>query len=199
MIWFIIENVNELLNWVHEGVASDSAANQKFEVDGRPYVFSALRPEPAPAGSLQLRTINMTLLNVIVFGMIGLLGLILVRSKLTTQLAGALLVVAGLVFVGVFFPLVTEHLFGEALLLTAGVVGLAWAVANVGRWFREIMKSRREFQASRPPVPRYATSAANVPASETPARTESPPSTQETPGPEAGATEAESDDKEGSQ
>ena len=118
------ENVDQYLNWVQEGVAANTSASQKFEVDGRPYVFSALRPEPAPAGSLKLRTINMTVLNVIVFGVIGLLGLLLLRARFTTQLAGAMFVIAAFVLVGVFFPLVTEHLFSEALLLTAWVVGL---------------------------------------------------------------------------
>jgi hypothetical protein len=123
----------------------------------------------------------MTLLNVLVFGIIGLLGLVLVRARLTTQLAGALIVVAGLVFVGVFFPLVTEHLFGEALLLTAVVVGLAWLVSNVVRWFREIAKARREFQESRPPAPVFAGAAATS-TTEAPDFTESPPPTEE-PGP----------------
>ena len=138
------ENVDQYLRWVQEGVSLNSSANQKFEVDGRPYVFSALRPEPAPAGSLHLRTINMTILNVIVFGIVGLLGLVLLRARFTTQLAGAMLVVAAFVFVGVFFPLVTEHLFSEALLLTALVVGVAWSVSNVARWFRGVQESRRQ-------------------------------------------------------
>ena len=137
------ENVDAYLSWVREGVAKDSTTSQRFEVDGRPYVFSALRPDPAPAGSLHLRTINMTFLNVLVFGVIALLGLVLLRTRLTTQLAGALLVIAAFVFAGVFFPLVTEHLFSEALLLTAGVVVLAWLASNVVRWFRGVQEARR--------------------------------------------------------
>jgi hypothetical protein len=61
-------------------------------------------------------------------------------------MTGALLVIASFVTVGVFFPLVTEHLFGEALLLTVSVVGLAWLTSNVIRWFREIRNARRERQ-----------------------------------------------------
>jgi hypothetical protein len=141
------ENVDQYLDWVKSGVNCDTSANQKFEVDGRPYVFSALRPDPAPAGSLHLRTIHMTVLNVIVFGIIALLGLLLIRARLTTQIACALLVIAGFVAVGVFFPLVTEHLFSEALLLTVIVVVLAWLTSNVIRWFREIQQARRERQA----------------------------------------------------
>jgi hypothetical protein len=143
------ENVETYLNWVAEGVDCDSSSSQKFEVDGRPYVFSALRPEPAPAGSLHLRTFNMTLLNVLVCGMIVLLGLLLIRAKVTTQIAGALLAVAILMAVGVFFPLVTEHLFSEALLITAGLVGLVWLFSDLGRWSHEVRRIRSEREQAR--------------------------------------------------
>jgi len=138
------ENVDQYLSWVQEGVSLNASANQRFEVDGRPYVFSALRPDPAPAGSLHLRTINMTVLNLLVFGIIGLLGLVLLRARFTTQLAGAIIVAAAFVLAGVFFPLVTEHLFSEALLLTGAVVALAWVASNLVRWFRGVQESRRE-------------------------------------------------------
>ena len=169
------ENVDDYLTWVQAGVALDSSANQKFEVDGRPYVFSALRPDPAPAGSLHLRTINMTFLNVLVFGMIALLGLVLLRARFTTQLAAALLVIATFVIAGVFFPLVTEHLFSEALLLTASVVALAWLTSNVVRWFHGIQIARREMQASIPERTEFAMARATMPAADEPVFTESSP------------------------
>ena len=168
------ENVDQYLNWVRSGVACETTANQKFEVDGRPYVFSALRPEPGAGGSLRLRTINMTLLNVIVFGIIAFLGLSLIRARFTTQLAGAILVIAGFVFAGVFFPLVTEHLFGEAMLLTAVLVGLALSAANVVRWFRGIQNARREFRTVTERSPGFV-SAESVDSTNQPESTESPP------------------------
>ena len=143
------ENVETYLNWVAEGVNCDSSASQKFEVDGRPYVFSALRPEPAPAGSLHLRTLNMTLLNVLVCGMIVLLGLLLIRAKVTTQIAGAILAIAVLMAVGVFFPLITEHLFSEALLITSLLIGLVWVVSDCGRWVQEIRRIRNDREQAR--------------------------------------------------
>ena len=167
------ENVDDYLRWVREGVKMDSSANQKFEVDGRPYVFSALRPDPAPQGALHLRTINMTFLNVLVFGLMALLGVVLLRARLTTQLAGALLVVAALVFVGVLFPLVTEHLFSETLLMTAWVVGLAWLASNALRWFGGVRESRRELLA--PAVIQNGIAAAEEAVADQPLSTESPP------------------------
>ena len=141
-------HVDGYLNWVREGVKMESSANQKFEVDGRPYVFSALRPDPAPQGALHLRTVNMTFLNGIVFGSMALLGVFLLRAPLTKQLAAALLVIAAFVFAGVFFPLLTEHLFSETLLMTAAVVGLVWFTANTVRWFGNVRNARRGFQTS---------------------------------------------------
>ena len=171
------ENVDQYLSWVKMGVNCEMSANQKFEVDGRPYVFSALRPDPAPGGSLKLRTINMNVLNAIVFGVIGVLGLLLVRAKLTTQLAGALLVIAVFVVVGIFFPLVTEHLFGEALLLTVAVVGLAWLSSNTMWWIRQVREARREHRATHQVPSNLAMAGATLPPSEE--NEESPPASEE--------------------
>jgi hypothetical protein len=177
------ENVDQLLSWVMEGVNCDSSANQKFEVDGRPYVFSALRPDPAPAGSIQLRTFNMTLLNVFVCGGLVLLGLLFLRSRLATQLAAALVTLAALLFTGVFFPLVTEHLFSESFLLTAVFVGVAWLLFDLMRWFRSLRRERAEFQT---PESRPANLAINeggsIPASEIEAVNDSPPPTNDSEG-----------------
>ncbi len=169
------ENVEQYLDWVHQGVDCDSGASQKFEVDGRPYVFSTLRPEPAPAGSLGLRTLNMMLLNVLVCGALALLGLLLLRARLTTQLAGALIALSILVFTGVFFPLVTEHLFSEALLLTFGIIGLAWLVSDFTRWFREFQVRRREYQANFVTPGAFASAAGSIDPAEFEAVDPSPP------------------------
>lgn len=167
------ESVEQYLNWVQSGVNFNNSASQKFEVDGRPYVFSALRPNPAPAGSLHLRTINLTALNAIVFGVIAILGLMLARTRFTTQITGAMFVIASLVAVGVFFPLITEHLFSEALLLTVGVVGLTCLTSNVIRWFREIKNTRHERQILNESQQEVATVDANPVSTVAPEATES--------------------------
>ncbi|MFT5302808.1 MAG: hypothetical protein ACI814_003625, partial [Mariniblastus sp.] len=175
------ENVDHYLEWVQAGVNLESSASQNFEVDGRPYVFSALRPEPAPAGSLHLRTLNMTVLNVIVFGLMALLGLLLVRTRVTTQLAGALLMLAAFVAVGVVYPLVTEHLFSEALLLTVAVVGITWLTSNATRWFRGVQNARRETRASLPIAAVEESASAAAPENGSSESSESPPPTHDSP------------------
>ena len=169
------ENVNQLANWVTEGVNCESTANQKFEVDGRPYVFSALRPEPAPAGSLHLRTMNMTLLNVLVCGTLGLLGLLLLRAKLTKQLAVAFAVLATLFLAGMFFPLVTEHLFSEAFLLTAALVGLAWITFQIARSIGSLQRIRSEVRSHHLKSDEVATSDIDTAVSAPPKPADDPP------------------------
>jgi hypothetical protein len=100
-------------------------------------------------------------------------------------MTGALLVIASFVAVGVFFPLVAEHLFSETLLLTVGVVGLAWLTSNVIRWFGEIRNSRREQQILPARQAEFATAGAmpiptNAPdAIESVASSDSPPDSGE--------------------
>ena len=143
---FNLRNVGteQYLTWVKEGVPM-AGRSPKFEVDGRAYVFSALRPDPSPAGSLKLRTINMMLLNVMVCIFVGILGLVLIRAKWTLQLAGVLFVLAAFVFVGLFFPLITEHLFGEALLAMGIVIGVIWIAAKFSHLFDRFQAARRDF------------------------------------------------------
>ncbi len=135
------EDVNRLLSWVQEGTQV-TTNNQKFETDGRPYVFTSLRPESPPDGSLRLRTFNLTALNVLFCIAIAAVGLFMLPQRFTTQLAALVLLLALFVGVGLFFPLVTEHLVGEALLATLGIVAVVWIVLDTGRWWRARMAER---------------------------------------------------------
>ncbi len=142
------DNVQEYMNWVKTGLGQTISDSQKFETDGRPYVFTALRPEAPPAGAIHLRTLNLTLLNVIVCGAIVLIGLLLIGQRLTTQLAAAVLLLIVAVLVGIFFPLITEHVLGQPLLLTLGSVALVWVVGDAGRWIRARSTERQQRRAT---------------------------------------------------
>ena len=180
------DNVNNYLNWVSDGIEQVGDTNQTFETDGRPFVFSTLRPLPAPEGSLSLRTINQTLLNGMVCGLMALIGLLLIRCRVATQLAGFVLVVGLMVAVAIFFPLMTEHLFASTFWLSWGVVAAVWLVADLGRWGRSYAiarHQRREANAASPTneTPRPAESvmvisddAAGATSSNSPPKGESP-------------------------
>ena len=87
--------------------------------------------------------------------------------------------IAAFMVAGVFFPLVTEHLFSEALLLTAIVVGLAWLASNGVRWFRGIQEARREMQMPYGQRPEYAMAGAVPPDSSPPEPVDSPPNSDD--------------------
>ena len=80
----------------------------------------------------------------------ALVGVLLLRARFATQLAAALLVIAAFVFAGVFFPLITEHLFSESLLVTTCLVGLVWLSAKAVLWFQAVRASRREMRVAPP-------------------------------------------------
>lgn len=134
---------DQYLNWVTEGM-SVPANNRGFEVDGRAYVFSSIRPAAGPAGGLRLTTMSLWIINLLVCGLILIIGLALVRTKLSIQIAFGLLVVGGLLLLGVLAPLFTEHLFGPAFVGTVFVVGIAWAASNLNRLRLAYLRSATE-------------------------------------------------------
>ena len=97
---------------------------------------------------------------------------------------------------GVFFPLVTEHLFSEALLLTGAVVALAWVTSNLVRWFRGVQESRRELdplaQGNRLAVAGRSAGGAAVVADEPGIPTSPPDSSDDTSSESASDSEPES-------
>ncbi len=90
----------ELVSWVREGVSVVDDPASSFPVDGQPYLFSTLRPEPGDAGSLRLTTFNNSLLEFLVFAIVIAIGLALLRRPLAERgfvlgAAGHSAVVAG--------------------------------------------------------------------------------------------------------
>ena len=79
----------ELVSWVREGVSVVDDPASSFPVDGQPYLFSTLRPEPGDAGSLRLTTFNNSLLEFLVFAIVIAIGLALLRRPLAERGFGA--------------------------------------------------------------------------------------------------------------
>ncbi|MEL7496485.1 MAG: hypothetical protein AAFN77_02675 [Planctomycetota bacterium] len=127
-----------LITWVSEGTSCDATNGRKFEVDGRAYIFSAIRPAAGVDGSLRLTVLSLWVINLLVFGTILCLGLALTRARLVLQISFALFVLAVLLLTGILAPLAAEHLFGPALVGTTVVVGIAWAIGNLARWRTEL-------------------------------------------------------------
>ena len=127
-------NAQKYVSWVAEGTSCAGNPGRSFEVDGRAYVFSAIRPGPGELGRMSLTVLSLWFINLIVFGSILGIGLTLTRARIHVQVAFAMFVLAALLFVGILAPLVAEHLFGPALVATALLVGVAWIAGHFIRW-----------------------------------------------------------------
>ena len=115
-----------LVDWVRAGVKSPGTTPD-FHTDGRLYLYSTLRP--AADGALALRTMDERLLNVAVFGLVVLGGVLLLRAGLGRRAlaVGALLV--ALVLAAVFCPTFSLQLLGGVLAAAVFVVLVIWTVA----------------------------------------------------------------------
>ena len=118
---------SQQVNWVHEGVALPNDPASSFPVDGKPYMFSTLRPEAGAAGSLRLTTLNGSLLELLVFAVVIAIGLALLRSSMAARgLAMALLVVV-LLLVGVFLPTFAMQIINDGLWVAMLLTALIWS------------------------------------------------------------------------
>lgn len=121
----------ELVAWVGEGIGVKTSPFDTFQKDGRLFVFSTLRPDPAPAGSLALTTVHRTLLNWLVLLIVVGGGALLLRRPATTRAGVVGAAVVGLVLSAVFQPMLIYESVNSVLLWSVFVVAVVWSVA----WF----------------------------------------------------------------
>ncbi len=135
-----IQEDTELLNWVtdHNRPAANSA--KTFPIGkSQLFVYSTLRPEEAPSGSLHLKTMNRRWFNGVIVVAIALLGLPLFRKSPHLQLALLLLITATLLLLGVFMPELARSVFSSIFPVAIVLLGLIWlfGYATKLRWRRE--------------------------------------------------------------
>ncbi|MCA9140664.1 MAG: hypothetical protein KDB00_28020 [Planctomycetales bacterium] len=122
------------MKWVSEGISG--ATGPAFQIDGTMYLFSALRPQPPPDGDLKLIAASRKLLSGIVVLILGLIGLLLLRTSLSTKIMAVVVALIAAVLCGVFVPTLGRQLTGVSLYAGLAIVAILW----LGRW---------GFQASR--------------------------------------------------
>ncbi|MEX2174691.1 MAG: hypothetical protein WD872_10040, partial [Pirellulaceae bacterium] len=130
-----------ILNQLRGDIGGCQTAGDTFPTDGRRYLFSALRPEPAPAGSLRQTTLDRNVVNFGIFLIVAAIGLVLTAWPIGTRLWWLAGVVILLVLAAVFAPTLAHALLQDALkwalllvLLVWFVRFLAWAVPLVLAW-----------------------------------------------------------------
>lgn len=137
------EDDRTILDRLRSGIGGAGTAGDAFAADGRRHLFSALRPEPGPAGALRLRTMHENAVHVGIFLVVAIVGLVLTAQPIGVRLWWLAGLVILLVLAAVFAPTLAAALLGDALkwalmlvLLVWLVRFLAWAIPRFLAWLQ---------------------------------------------------------------
>jgi hypothetical protein len=128
-----LQSDSGLISWVAEGVTLARSPMEAFQTDGRLYVFSTLRPEPAPKGSLRLTTVHRAVLNWVLLAVLIVVGLLLVKRRPAERALAAGLTIIALVLLGIFLPMLARELVNGALAAGVVIVLVVWFLAALER------------------------------------------------------------------
>ncbi len=120
----LIQRDEVLMQWVQEGVAM--AASPSFQMDGTLYIFSTLNPAATPDAALRLVTLHEKLLAALVFGVLAIVGLLLLRSSIQSKLVAIALVVSLVLLVGIFAPILSKQILRGPMWVAVAIVGVLW-------------------------------------------------------------------------
>jgi hypothetical protein len=128
------QQTDDLIGWVTEGNAAAANSARTFPIGkSQQFVYSTLRPEDAPDGSLSLKTTGRRFFNGAVLLVIASLGLPLFRRGVRPQLILLLLLSAGLLLIGVFVPELARTLLTSIFPAAVALVILVWLIGHVSR------------------------------------------------------------------
>jgi hypothetical protein len=116
------------LNRLRQGIENCNSVGEGFPVDGERYLFSALQPAPAPAGSLKLTSLHRNAVHIGVFLLVAAIGLVLTPRPAGERLwflAGLIVVI---VLVAVFAPTLAQAVLGPPLYWAIGLVLVVWTI-----------------------------------------------------------------------
>jgi len=120
-----------LAQWVTEGVSLPASPTGSFQVDGRPYLFSALQPAAPPGGMLSLVTIDENWWNAIVVAVLLVGGVVLLRVASGTRFIAVGAFLSGCVLCGVFLPTLSMQILDVVTGCAILVVLLVWLVHHL--------------------------------------------------------------------
>lgn len=114
-----------------------------FPIDGTRYVFSTLRPDAAPKGSLCLVAFKRTWLRILVILAIVLLGAVGWRRSTAERMVLLIGVLGLLVLGGALLTTFTRQIADGVLFAALAVVVMAWGVQSVTTGIQSLMAARR--------------------------------------------------------
>ena len=128
--WRPLPNHGEdwLADWVTSEVNLDQNPGESFQTDGRPYLFSTLRPAPDESATLRITSMSDKWLTFIVFVIVAVGGIALLRTPAATRWLAVGLLIVVLVLCGVFMPTFCRQIVDGSLVLAILIVAVLWAV-----------------------------------------------------------------------
>jgi len=128
--WRLAPNQDDLslIRWVRRGLPGDAAAEQSFQTDGRPYLFSTLRPAAPPAGRLRLIAMDSDWFSIFICGGILAIGIALALARVAVRLLAVGAFIVLLVLLGVFAPTFAMQMASPVTVAAAVVVLVIWAL-----------------------------------------------------------------------
>ena len=118
---------NQLIAWVTQGTEGAAKPGETFQVDGKRYLFSAVRP----AGALRVVSMDATWLKAIVFIVIVLGGLVLLPCSVSRRWLAVGALVVAIVLLAVFLPTPARQLAGGVTLAALVIVFVLWVLRYV--------------------------------------------------------------------
>ncbi len=138
-----------MIDWVSEGSPGGASSARTFATgEASVHVYSTLRPETAPDGSLRLSTVSQNALNGLVILVVAVFGLPLYRRSLRIQIALLLLITTVMLLIGIFAPNWPGIYSAESSWPPWQSLILIWLIGHVTKSW-----SRLATRSSRSPVP----------------------------------------------
>lgn len=122
---------SRLIAWGTQDLNIATNPADTFHTDGRPYLFSTLRPPQGAEGTLRLFTLDEDWLSILVLVPIILIGLFLLRKKAAARWLAAGMFVVLLVLTAIFFPTLVAQIVDDKLLCAVLIVLVAWMIQYV--------------------------------------------------------------------
>jgi hypothetical protein len=168
--WTPVSPLNEqsLLTEVAGDIPGLNLPADDLRTDGRPYLFSALRPLAPPEGTLHVVTMDQNTLSLAILAIVLAGGFVLLPARAPRRWLAAGFFIVALVFLGVFLPTFSLQVMNAVLAAAIGLVLLMWLVRYVAytRPRDPLVKARREallaFAAQRAAAARAQPASAGV-------------------------------------
>jgi hypothetical protein len=132
-------NDEHLLTQLRQDVAGCDTLGRDFRTDGNLYVFSSLRP--TKDDSLRLVSMNRSGLNVLIFLLVAIVGVLLTARPVGDRLWYLAAMVVAIVLIAVLMPTLHKAIFNTTLWSAIGLLlivwlvrFLAWALPGLMQW-----------------------------------------------------------------